>query len=578
LWLIFSLVCIECQIFVFAKTGDVQLIRGVEVKFQPFYNSEKDFTCLDGSITIPFNSVNDDYCDCPDGSDEPGTAACPGGRYYCFNIGFKPQYIPSSRVNDGICDCCDGSDEYDSDVVCFNECEKLGEADQAQKKEQMAETMEGTKLRAEYMQSGKEKKEEKMQRIDAINKLLEERRTELEAAKALKDEAEEPEKRAKEQHKKEWEDQKAAKKAAEEAVESASAFGVLDVNGDGWISVEELLSHHHLLHDMKEEEAKELLGGVLRVDKETLAQLWTNIKPKFTTHGRPEAETEVLPETQDIPLTPPPPLTDEERKEFKEEVKPQGLPEPTQSKKPSVEEELDNEETRNFENDLDGLDDLDDYKDDHKDDVDDHKDDDDGVDDHDDDDLEDDDDEDDDDEGVRKRKPIEEKDEAMPEYDENVKQIIGVADKARTEFEEADKAVRELEREKRDLDEYMKEDFGLHEEFSPLKGQCFELTDREYVYKLCPYGKATQKNKDGGAETNLGSKMVWVDKETNRYTIQKYEAGAQCWNGPARSTTVYLSCGSENKLTYVNEPSRCEYEMHFKTPALCDEIINHDEL
>ena len=32
LWLIFSLVCIECQIFVFAKTGDVQLIRGVEVK------------------------------------------------------------------------------------------------------------------------------------------------------------------------------------------------------------------------------------------------------------------------------------------------------------------------------------------------------------------------------------------------------------------------------------------------------------------------------------------------------------------------------------------------------------------
>ena len=31
------------------------------------------FTCLDQSRQIPFSLVNDDYCDCPDGSDEPGT-------------------------------------------------------------------------------------------------------------------------------------------------------------------------------------------------------------------------------------------------------------------------------------------------------------------------------------------------------------------------------------------------------------------------------------------------------------------------------------------------------------------------
>ena len=36
------------------------------------YDSTKDFTCLDGSLTISFSSINDDYCDCPDGTDEPG--------------------------------------------------------------------------------------------------------------------------------------------------------------------------------------------------------------------------------------------------------------------------------------------------------------------------------------------------------------------------------------------------------------------------------------------------------------------------------------------------------------------------
>lgn len=62
------------------------------------------FSCKDGSKTgMPLTRVNDDYCDCGDGSDEPGTSACPNGRFLCRNIGHVGVSLHSSRVNDGIC-------------------------------------------------------------------------------------------------------------------------------------------------------------------------------------------------------------------------------------------------------------------------------------------------------------------------------------------------------------------------------------------------------------------------------------------------------------------------------------------
>ncbi|XP_062105900.1 glucosidase 2 subunit beta [Humulus lupulus] len=78
--------------------------------------------CKDGSKSFNRERLNDNYCDCVDGTDEPGTSACPKSKFYCRNLGSTPQFIFSSRVNDRICDCCDGSDENDGSFRCPNTC------------------------------------------------------------------------------------------------------------------------------------------------------------------------------------------------------------------------------------------------------------------------------------------------------------------------------------------------------------------------------------------------------------------------------------------------------------------------
>lgn len=59
--------------------------RGIHYKHIDNYRPiDGMFMCRKSRRKIPFDRVNDDYCDCPeDGSDEPSTNACPIGVFYC---------------------------------------------------------------------------------------------------------------------------------------------------------------------------------------------------------------------------------------------------------------------------------------------------------------------------------------------------------------------------------------------------------------------------------------------------------------------------------------------------------------
>ncbi|RKO91650.1 glucosidase II beta subunit-like-domain-containing protein [Blyttiomyces helicus] len=134
-------------------------IRGVAKSKLPLYDlSSGSFTCLDGSLNIPALSVNDDFCDCPDGSDEPGTSACPEGRFHCKNVWHVPAYIASSRVNDGVCDpeCCDGTDEYDGRATCPNICKEVGKRHREKQLEKNRAEIEGARAKLSYIASAEQ--------------------------------------------------------------------------------------------------------------------------------------------------------------------------------------------------------------------------------------------------------------------------------------------------------------------------------------------------------------------------------------------------------------------------------------
>ncbi|XP_023373790.1 glucosidase 2 subunit beta isoform X3 [Otolemur garnettii] len=514
-------------------TVEVKRPRGVSLTNHHFYDESKPFTCLDGSATIPFDQVNDDYCDCKDGSDEPGTAACPNGSFHCTNTGYKPLYISSSRVNDGICDCCDGTDEYNSGIVCENTCKEKGRKER-ESLQQMAEvTREGFRLKKILIEDWKKAREEKQQKLIELQAGKKSLEDQVEMLKTVKEEAEKPEKEAKEQHQKMWEEQLAASRAQREQELAADAFQELDDNMDGLVSVAELQTHVELDTDgdgaLSEAEAQTLLGGEMQMDPASFYdRVWAAIKDKY--------RSEALPTDLPVPSTP-------DVMEPKEEHPPvPSSPTEEEEEGEAAEEEAEDEEEEEDDSEVLG-------------------------------------------EQPKPASPTATQEDKMPPYSEQTQALIDAAQEARNKFEEAERSLKDMEESIRNLEQEISFDFGPNGEFAYLYSQCYELTTNEYVYRLCPFKLVSQKPKLGGSPTNLGTWGSWAGPDHDKFSAMKYEQGTGCWQGPNRSTTVRLLCGKETMVTSTTEPSRCEYLMELMTPAACLEPPpeppadgDHDEL
>uniref|UniRef100_A0A674PIT6 Glucosidase 2 subunit beta n=1 Tax=Takifugu rubripes TaxID=31033 RepID=A0A674PIT6_TAKRU len=391
-----------------AAAVEVQRPRGVSLSKRQFYEDGKPFTCLDGSKTIPFDRVNDDYCDCQDASDEPGTAACPNGNFHCTNAGFRPVFIPSSRVNDGICDCCDTTDEYNSGAICQNTCKELGYKERESLLKLAEITKEGFLLKQQLIQEAMRGVDDRKAKLEEVRSGKGDLETKVEALRTVKEAAEQPEREAKERHLKAWEGEgKSAIRMEKDKARMVQVFLELDEDSDG-------------------------------------------LKP-----------------------------------------------------------------------------------------------------------------------GMNLMKPRKRSGKWMIRSGKNPFQSV---------LSHMDMLVAYLHLLFRNIEKEISFDFGTESEFTYMYNQCYEMPTSEYVYKLCPFNRVTQKPKFGGSETSLGSWGKWAGPEDNIYSVMKYEHGTGCWQGPNRATTVSLICGTETAVTSTSEPSRCEYLMEFTTPAACPEPPSPDSL
>lgn len=148
-------------------------------------NSGKFLSCDDGTKQITPDILNDGFCDCKDGSDEPGTASCTGHvsksqTFDCINKGYRLMQIPASRVDDSVCDCCDGSDEGHL-VQCPDTCNAAAAKEREALTKLINDYKVGSAARMEYINKVKSEKEDKAAPLSYLKSEIERQEASLSA-------------------------------------------------------------------------------------------------------------------------------------------------------------------------------------------------------------------------------------------------------------------------------------------------------------------------------------------------------------------------------------------------------------
>ncbi|KAM0998604.1 hypothetical protein PS1_005405 [Malus domestica] len=562
---------------------------GISPQDEIYYKSSEVIKCKDGSKKFSRAQLNDDFCDCPDGTDEPGTSACPAGKFYCRNVGHAPLLIFSSRVNDGICDCCDGSDEYDGQVKCPNTCWEAGKVARDKLKKKISTYQEGVAIRKQEVEQAKiamAKDEAELSKLQSEEKILKKLVDQLKEQKEQIEKAEEKERLQKE---KEEQERKEAKEKAnqgktkiEEEAKQDSSEDLENSDGEvrrtestyeekignleGSHSSQDTAENHDDLaakddHSNTPEHKGSLVGSVEQHEEKQKEEPVAISENEFDSgskvppdEGEDESEKTESLSREELGRRVASRWTGEDTTKEGEEV--DAVKEDTHEQYDGYASETDDDNQKYDDKDVEEAADNDFGEDDHGDSDSSYK-------------YESDTDSDFSDVTTSSTPSWLEK---IQKTVWNLLQAVNLfqtpvnqseAASIRKEYDESSAKLSKISSRISSLTKKLKHDFGPDKEFYSFYDRCFESKQNKYVYKVCPYKQASQV--EGHSTTRLGS---W-DKFEDSYKVMVFANGDKCWNGPDRSLKVRLRCGLKNEVADVDEPSRCEYVALLSTPALC---------
>ena len=64
---------------------------------------------------------------------------------------------------------------------------------------------------------------------------------------------------------------------------------------------------------------------------------------------------------------------------------------------------------------------------------------------------------------------------------------------------------------------------------------------------------------------SLGKWSKWSDDGK----VMHFTGGQSCWQGPARSARVTMTCGAQNRIFSADEPEVCNHVLEMESPAAC---------